>query len=130
MPLSECRECDREISTEARVCPHCGVPGPTREQGAEGEDFREPQEYYREQFRRFEENGGNYVFTWNWPAFIFGVFWYLYRGMWGKALILAALTLFSGGILFVLAWFYCGAVGNYDYYLLTTKGTQWWPTGG
>lgn len=30
MPLQPCRECHREISTEARVCPHCGAPYPTR----------------------------------------------------------------------------------------------------
>jgi hypothetical protein len=26
MSLFRCRECDHEISTEARQCPHCGAP--------------------------------------------------------------------------------------------------------
>src|SRR2546425_1286234 len=29
MALSQCRECAREVSTEAPRCPHCGVPNPT-----------------------------------------------------------------------------------------------------
>jgi membrane protein YdbS with pleckstrin-like domain len=28
MPLIECRECGRRVSTEASACPHCGVPRP------------------------------------------------------------------------------------------------------
>jgi hypothetical protein len=28
MPLIQCPECGREISTAARFCPHCGVPNP------------------------------------------------------------------------------------------------------
>jgi len=29
MALAQCRECRKEVSTEASSCPHCGVPGPT-----------------------------------------------------------------------------------------------------
>lgn len=29
MPLKPCRECNREISTDARSCPHCGKRAPT-----------------------------------------------------------------------------------------------------
>lgn len=28
MPLRECRECGREVSSLAPACPHCGVPSP------------------------------------------------------------------------------------------------------
>lgn len=28
MSLTTCRECGREVSTEAVACPHCGAPGP------------------------------------------------------------------------------------------------------
>lgn len=31
MALQTCRECGREVSTEAEACPHCGVRSPTRE---------------------------------------------------------------------------------------------------
>lgn len=30
MALTRCRECQREISTEAQQCPHCGAPKPAR----------------------------------------------------------------------------------------------------
>jgi TM2 domain-containing membrane protein YozV/RNA polymerase subunit RPABC4/transcription elongation factor Spt4 len=29
MPLTQCRECGAQVSTEAHSCPHCGVPSPT-----------------------------------------------------------------------------------------------------
>ncbi|MDQ1258104.1 MAG: hypothetical protein QG656_2713, partial [Candidatus Hydrogenedentes bacterium] len=30
MPLTACRECGNEVSTDARHCPHCGAPFPSR----------------------------------------------------------------------------------------------------
>jgi hypothetical protein len=30
MPLKPCRECKKEVSTEAKTCPHCGASKPTR----------------------------------------------------------------------------------------------------
>jgi hypothetical protein len=30
MPIIECRECHKEISTEAKSCPYCGAPFPAR----------------------------------------------------------------------------------------------------
>lgn len=29
MAIKPCRECKKDVSTEAAVCPHCGVPKPT-----------------------------------------------------------------------------------------------------
>lgn len=29
MALKSCRECKREVSTDAKTCPHCGAPRPT-----------------------------------------------------------------------------------------------------
>lgn len=85
---------------------------------------------YRDTFKRFDDAGGQWVATWNWAAFVFGVFWYLYRGMWVKALIylvvggfLAAVT---GGFLSPLIWIAIGLLGNYDLYLLERQGTQMW----
>lgn len=31
MALKSCRECKKEVSTEAKTCPHCGVANPTKE---------------------------------------------------------------------------------------------------
>lgn len=33
MALKVCRECERQVSTDARTCPHCGAHWPTLEQG-------------------------------------------------------------------------------------------------
>lgn len=30
MPLKPCRECGKEVATDARACPQCGAPAPTR----------------------------------------------------------------------------------------------------
>jgi hypothetical protein len=32
MPLAPCRECEKEVSTQARTCPHCGAPFPTQKE--------------------------------------------------------------------------------------------------
>ena len=47
MPLTRCRECQKEISTEAAQCPHCGVPFPARRkwQGP-GFEWRSKQTFY------------------------------------------------------------------------------------
>ena len=31
MALKPCRECNKKVSTEASVCPSCGVPNPTED---------------------------------------------------------------------------------------------------
>lgn len=83
-------------------------------------------------FALFARRGGGFVPTWNWRAFVFGPFWYLRRGLYGKGLVLLglsvcpfftlALTVLLGAAVLV----YCGLVGNWDDYLLRVKGTQWW----
>lgn len=35
MPLQPCRECGKDVSTEAAFCPHCGAAVPTREKSAD-----------------------------------------------------------------------------------------------
>lgn len=89
---------------------------------------------YEETFRRFDQAGGRWIATWNWAAFLFGVFWYFYRGLWVKALIyfvaVVTLSAITGGVLALPAWVAFGAVANYDLYLLKRKGTQLWAGGG
>ena len=83
-------------------------------------------------FAIFARQGGRFVPTWNWRAFVFGPLWYLRRGLYGKGLVLLglsvcpfftlALTILLGAAVLV----YCGVAGNWDDYLLRVKGTQWW----
>jgi hypothetical protein len=47
MPLSPCRECQQEISTEASFCPHCGAPRPAdRQWQGPGFEWRSAQTFY------------------------------------------------------------------------------------
>jgi uncharacterized protein DUF2628 len=83
-------------------------------------------------FTVFAQNGGRFVPTWNWKAFVFGPLWYFRRGLYGKGLVLfvlgvcpfftLALTVLLSGAILV----YCGVAGNWDDYLWRVKGTQWW----
>lgn len=83
-------------------------------------------------FEIFTRHGGAFVPTWNWRAFVFGPFWYFRRGLYAKGFVLLGLSvcpLFTIAITFALGLgvlVYCGAVGNWDDYLLKVKGTQWW----
>lgn len=83
-------------------------------------------------FARFARQGGRFVTTWNWAAFVFGPLWYLRKGLYAKGLLILAVTANpfwspSTWLLVSLPLFvYCGAVGNWDYYLLKVKRTQWW----
>jgi hypothetical protein len=46
--------------------------------------------------------------------------------MWVKALIYAAVALFSGGLLMLPLWIYGGLMGTYDLWLLRRRGNQFW----
>lgn len=80
--------------------------------------------YYQRAYAQFD--AGESKVVWNWAAFLFGAFWYLFRGMWVKALLFAGVVIFSGGMLAVPAWIYGALMGTYDDYLLRRRGTQGW----
>ena len=80
--------------------------------------------YYQRAYAQFDAGGSKVA--WNWAAFLFGAFWYLFRGMWAKALLLAAIVIFTGGFLAIPVWIYGGLMGTYDDYLLRRRGTQGW----
>lgn len=81
-------------------------------------------DYYARAFAGFDAGGSRNV--WNWAAFLLGGFWYLFRGMWVKALLYFAAAIFSGGFLAIPLWIYGGMRGTYDLYLLRTRGNQLW----
>jgi hypothetical protein len=92
----------------------------------ESDIYNNLSEYYKGVFKKFDLNNGSYVFTWNWAAFFFGMFWYLSKGMWGKVLIFVLAAIITGGYGFILFWLYFAIFGKYDYYLLVRRKTQWW----
>jgi len=89
--------------------------------------------YYYLVFLAFDKNKGQFKAIWNWAAFFFGVFWYLYRGMYPKALIAFIGCMIVGSSIPDLAMviniggcIYFGMVGNHDYYKFKTTGKQPW----
>jgi len=47
MALLPCRECQREVSTEATTCPHCGAPRPSdQEWRGTGYEYRSERTFY------------------------------------------------------------------------------------
>jgi hypothetical protein len=83
-------------------------------------------QYYQDAFQKIDSSPGKMISSWNWGAFWFGPFWYVYRGMWAKAIIYALVAFGTGGLALLLLFLYGGACGTYDYYLLKVRGTQLW----
>ena len=77
-------------------------------------------ERYRPRFERFSRTGApRFEFSWNNPAAFAGVWWYLYRKMYGWALLDFVLSVLLGWTLFVpILWGVARAVtGDYLYFL-------------
>lgn len=75
---------------------------------------------YLRVFERFPAEGGPaFAFSWNWPAFFCGVWWYLYRKMYLWAAVDFALSIALGWTFLVpLFWAVIrAATGNYLYFL-------------
>jgi len=77
-------------------------------------------ERYRQRFGRFTRTGTTrFEFSWNNPAAFLGLWWYLYRKMYGWALLDFVLGILLGWTLFVpILWGVARAVtGDYLYFL-------------
>ncbi len=160
MALAECRECGKEVSTQAASCPHCGAPSPTPVTPGTvvsptlpgPSPFKRPiaptpapsvtspaprpapskaavpafatgviggkvafdvYEHPSNQHRVYVKRG------FNWPAFLFGPFWFLARGLalWGLFWLVVVITLgvLTGGILVVPAWLVGSIFANANY---------------
>lgn len=84
--------------------------------------------YWRKQFKTFDALQGKFRPTWSWTAFIFGLLWYMWKGMWGKAFLLfvAMCALMMTGVGMLVYWVYPALFGKWDYYLLKKRGTHFW----
>ncbi|WHH57471.1 hypothetical protein [Petroclostridium sp. X23] len=58
---------------------------------------------------------------WNTAAAIAGPFWYIYRNMPGKGLLMLLICLCSLGIGIIPVWIYCGFQANKDFYQLLKR---------
>lgn len=83
--------------------------------------------YYAQAFEEFSRSGASGLRPkFNVGAFFFGPFWYLYRGLWAKALIYLAVSFGSGGLAVLIPWVYSAMFGTYDLYLLRKDKKQLW----
>lgn len=61
---------------------------------------------------------------WNFTALLLGPFWYLFRGMKDKGLMLLFVVIATVGLGLIPVWIYCGYNANKDFYTyLKNKGT-------
>ena len=129
-----CPKCGGDVIAGAQFCPNCGTattpPGPqpggqaaTVTPDAAGRFAHLPQ-YWQNVFQRFDQRPSQMQTYWNWPAFFFGPFWYLVKGMPAKGLLYLLVAATGIGWLFLLV--YTGLYGAWDYYLKEARGKQLW----
>lgn len=126
-----CPDCGREFRPGASFCDGCGRPvatgaavggeadawGPAP--GAPEADIvcyvGEKSGYYLGNFRKFRVGRIEaFAPTWNWSAFLFGTWWFLYRKMYPWALLAFVLSCIP--IVGFAAWIATGIAGNYIYW--------------
>ena len=119
--LTKCPVCEFEIQQESPAVEPITVE---TEQVKDIEYYKNTygvDNYYAKRFAKIDANNGKFVVVFNIYAFLFGAFWYLYKGMWLKAL---AFIVLAGAINFVSDLAVgigvaaaASAVGTYDFYL-------------
>ena len=91
-------------------------------------DYGTENSYYAKRFAAFDAASGAFKPTWNWFSLLFGPLWYVYKGLWAKGALMIVITFALAGVPAVFFWLYAAIAGNYDFYLLRSRGTQLWST--
>ena len=136
-----CPSCGASIDLNATECKYCGeaiVAKPQQYQvlrGEAGNNYAQNNYatnkymklYYQEEFQKISANE-TYKGKWNWAAFLFSWIWAFTKGLWGLALVslgvnilLVSMDVSWIGLVISIFW---GIKGNYCYYNLETKKTQ------
>jgi hypothetical protein len=131
-----CTKCGADVSANAQFCPSCGAavapPGPQAGAPAAtatpeaGGRFAHLPQYWQSVFARFDQRPEHMQTYWNWPAFFFGAFWYLVKGLPVKGLLYLLVAVATTGIGWLFLMVYAGLYGPWDYYLKEAKGKQLW----
>ena len=118
-----CSKCGKDVPAGAQFCANCGATIPPQPP-APPRDYSHLPEYWRNVFRKFDQNPAKMQTYWNWPAFFFGAIWYLVKGMPAKGLLYVLIMATGIGWLFLIV--YSGLYGAWDYYLKEAQGKQLW----
>ncbi|CAM2194061.1 DUF2628 domain-containing protein [Paraburkholderia kururiensis] len=156
--MAFCEQCGAQLGADAAFCNGCGNPATglaTPSDALPGLSAK-----WRQRFAAIERAGGEGARWWRWPnakeltrrdkrlitsnlwAFVFGPFYYLYLGMWRKAITLTLLALvidailgMAGDVLNVpvdgFLWIVSAVMfrqcANVDYYRKAMlKRREWW----
>jgi len=147
----KCTNCGASLERSASFCGYCGTSlTKASAAGTQGPAFRQPalvaagpaaagasappatslsdsdlKPYYQQAFAEIDAKGAQ-ASPWNWAAFLFGAFWYFYRGLWAKGLLYILACISTGGLAQVVLFIYAGKFGTNDFYLLRRHGKQMW----
>ena len=105
-----CTKCGFNMTDDTKFCPNCGTAVEETEKQQQ-EDFYQKdivdedvklligknQEYYVPKFSMMKQL--NKKMTWNWPAFLIGPVWFMYRKMYHYGLALMAFSFVFDSIL-------------------------------
>lgn len=117
-----CQDCGGETKSEEANCFNCGahlkhLEKPRRVTPEYTEGFPTSSTYYEKEFKKIETSKESYKGKWNWPAFLFGGFWALSKGLWVIFIIhMSIVFLIQPGlrlILIIIMTIVLGKRGNY-----------------
>jgi hypothetical protein len=131
-----CSKCGAQLMVDAQFCQRCGSPvaPPGSHGGSEtpgavsgaGNRFSHLPAYWQAVFQDFEKRPTVMQTHWDWPAFFFGAFWYLVKGMPAKGALYFVLVILTWGVGWLFLAVYAGLYGAWDYYLKEARGKQLW----
>ncbi len=124
-----CPQCGKGLTQLTKFCPYCGhsledftnqpKSGPALQLSVDEDALTafigNNAGYYTREFKKFNIAGMDaFSLTWNWPAFLGGFGWLLYRKMYAWSIV--AFVLMFIPYLGLASWMALGAVANYLYY--------------
>ena len=131
-----CPKCGGDMAAGAQFCQKCGtlIPPPGPQPGGQAATvtpdaagrFAHLPQYWQSVFRKFDQRPAQMQTSWNWPAFFFGAFWYLVKGMPAKGVLYLLVSVATTGVGWLFLMVYAGLYGAWDYYLKEAQGKQLW----